>query len=81
MLTVRSEINLSDFDAWSGAISTLDTLIEHDLTEALEDILNELYPEGIDRTTLNDLLWFEDAWIWDALGIETDEDGEPVWED
>lgn len=81
MLTVRHEMNLSDFDAWSGAISTLDLLIEHDLTESMEDVLNELYPEGIDRTTLNDILWFEQEWIWEVLGIETDEDGEPIFED
>ena len=80
MLTVRDEINLSDFNAWSGAVSTLDLLIEHDLTEALEDVLNDCYPEGIDTTQLNDLLWFERDWIWEALGVETDEDGEPIWE-
>ena len=81
MLTVRYEMNLSDFDAWSGAVSTLDTLIEHDLCEAFEDVLNECYPEGIDRTQLNDILWFEQEWIWDVLGIELDEDGEPIFED
>lgn len=81
MITIRDNINLADFNAWSGAVSTLDTLIEHDLTEALEDIIDEAYPEGIDITALNDLLWFEQAWIWEVLGIETDEDGEPIFED
>ena len=81
MLTVRYEMSLSDFDAWSGAVRTLDMLIEHDLCEQLEDVLNECYPEGIDRTQLNDILWFEPEWIWDVLGIELDEDGEPIFED
>lgn len=81
MLTVRHEICLADFDAWSGAVCTLDLLIEHDLTEQLEDVLNDAYPEGIDETQLNDLLWFEAEWIWDVLGIEVDEDGEPIFED
>lgn len=81
MITIRDNINLADFNAWSGAVSTLDTLIEHDLCESLEDIIDEAYPEGIDITQLNDLLWFEQAWIWEVLGIETDEDGEPIFED
>ena len=81
MLTVRYEMDLSDFDAWSGAVSTLDTLIEHGLTEAMEDVLNDRYPEGIDETHLNDILRFERDWIWECLGVELDEDGEPIFED
>lgn len=31
-------------------------------------LVEELYPEGIDETELNDLLWFESDWIYESLG-------------
>ena len=39
-----------------------------------ENLINELYPDGIDATTLNDILWFEDQWIFEALNIEIEEE-------
>ena len=35
--------------------------------------MSEMYPEGVTETELNDILWFEDEWIFDTLGIETEE--------
>lgn len=81
MITIRDNINLADFNAWSGAEDTIDFLVEHDLDEAFEDIIDDCYPEGIDTTELNDILRFNKDWIWEALGIETDEEGEPIFED
>lgn len=78
MLTMKTELYLEDFRAWSGGADTLELLIEHGLCDKLEAILAE---EEWTDTQLNDLLWFKRDWIWDVLGIETDEDGEPIWED
>lgn len=78
MLTVKTELRLEDFNAWCGGATTLDMLIEHGLCDELEAIIAD---EEWTDTQLNDLLWFERDWIWDVLGIETDEDGEPIWED
>ena len=33
----------------------------------------EMFPEGLTETKLNDILWFEDEWIFDNLGIETED--------
>ena len=69
-MKITSEISLKNFKAWSGAKDTLNKLIELDKCDELEFILEDLYPDGITNTQLNDILWFEDEWIYETLGIE-----------
>ena len=69
-MKITSEISLRNFKAWSGAKDTLNKLIELDKCEELEFILEDLYPDGMTDTQLNDILWFEDEWIYETLGIE-----------
>ena len=59
-MRVWKDINLKDFKAWSGATWTLNQLIEQELE--LECILEEIYPNGLSSTTLNDILWHESEW-------------------
>ena len=40
-----------------------------------------MYPEGIDETKLNDILWFEEDWIFESLGITDEEDAEDETEE
>lgn len=72
-MTVTSEVNLSTFDAWSGAIETKKVILEHNKEEDFNMLIEELYPNGLSETTLNDLLWFEDDYIFESLGIEIEE--------
>ena len=69
-MKITSEISLKNFKAWSGAKDTLNKLIELDKCEDLEFILDDLYPDGLTETELNDILWFDDEWIYETLGIE-----------
>ena len=69
-MKITSEISLKNFKAWSGAKDTLNKLIELDKCEDLEFILDDLYPDGLTDTQLNDILWFESDWIYETLGIE-----------
>ena len=69
-MKITSEMNLKNFKAWSGAKDTLNKLIELDKCDELEFILDDLYPEGMTETELNDMLWFDDEWIYKTLGIE-----------
>lgn len=75
-MKVTKEISLEDFEWWSGAKDTADKITEAGAWEELESILEELYPEGIDETSLNDLLWFDDEWIFETLGISSGEEEE-----
>ena len=69
-MKITSEMSLKNFKAWSGAKDTLNKLIELDKCDELEFILDDLYPDGLTDTQLNDILWFEDEWIYETLGIE-----------
>ena len=72
-MTISSDVRLRDFEAWSGAISTKDVIIENGKEGAFEELINELYPDGLSATELNDLLWFDDEWLYEQLGIEIEE--------
>ena len=71
-MKVYFEINIADFKAWGGAINTLDRIIAEDKCDELEAILEDLYPDGITETELNDLLWFDDETVLGWLGIRTE---------
>ena len=68
-MKVFKEMSLWEFEAWSGADKTIRIIVENDKEEEFEQLIEELFPEGIDETNLNDLLRFEDDWIFEALGI------------
>ena len=77
MITIKQEIEIRDFHAWSGAKDTLETIIEHDKCEEFESLLEETQPEeGWRDVDINDLLWFESDWIFEMLGISEEEENE-----
>ena len=69
-MIIKTETNLRNFEAWGGAIETKKIILDAGLEKNFEDIIEELYPEGITDTNLNDLLWFDTDWILEMLGIE-----------
>ena len=44
-----------------------------DITSSLL-LIEELHPDGLSETTLNDILWFESDWIFETLGITEEEE-------
>ena len=75
-MKIYSETNLENFEAWSGAVDTLDRVREAGKCDELESILEDLYPDGMSETELNDLLWFEPETVFEWLGIEEEEEEE-----
>ena len=76
MLSIIKEINhweLKD-ELWSGALDRLEKIIQNDKLQDLMCLLEEIYPEPVDITTVNDFLWFDDDFIFEQLGIETEDD-------
>ena len=69
-MKIFSETKLADFQAWSGAVDTKNTIIDNDKMEDFEALIDELYPDGLSETQLNDLLWFDSEWVFESLGIE-----------
>ena len=64
------------YHPWSGAVDTWNTIEDNGLLEELDNLLEDLYPDGLSETELNDLLWFDSDWIFEQLGISEDE--EPI---
>ena len=72
-MKIYSEESLRNFDFWSGARSNAEELT-YDQLDELEAILEDMYPEGMSATELNDLMWFEFDTIKEWLGIEDEDD-------
>lgn len=67
-----NEINLKDFAAWCGAISTKETILNEGKEIEFENLIEELYEGAIGETHLNDILWHEREWVFEMLGIKED---------
>ena len=71
-MTITYELDLNSFNAWNGAVDTLDRIRREGKCEELEQQLEELYPDGMTETELNDLLWFEADTVYEWLGIRSE---------
>lgn len=77
-MKVTYEFDLADFKAWAGGADTLEKIrhfdVEHDgaMDEAQQYIEERLGDEATE-TEVNDMLWFEDDEILEAIGY-SDED-------
>lgn len=71
-MIITSEKNLKDFDFWSGAADRVKNLTNAEL-DRIENILVELYPEGMSETEINDLFWFDFETVAEWIGTTEDE--------
>lgn len=75
-MEIKKEYDFEDLkkECWSGAIKTLRIIEENNKEELFMDILEDFFIEMPTMTEVNDLLWFNDDDIFEALGIEIEED-------
>lgn len=73
MKTYNDNATLVDFAAWSGAKGTKQSIINNDKADDFDRLIEEIYPDGLSETKLNDILWFESDWIFESLGITEEE--------
>ena len=73
-MIIKTETNLRNFEAWSGAIETKNLILDAGLEEEFEGLIEELYPNGLSDTELNDILWFDADWILESLGVIEEEE-------
>ena len=76
-MKLTKEVALCDFEPWGGACSRFDQLTKEELDD-LETLIDDIYPDGIDETLLNDLFWFEFVSVCEWLGLEVDEETDEV---
>jgi len=75
-MKITTETSLVDFQTWSGATDTKKAIIDNLKSEEFDSLIEELYPDGLTDTELNDLLRFESEWIFESLGISEEEETE-----
>lgn len=68
-MKIYTECSLENFTPWSGAVHTFNHIMEEGGMKNLECVLEELYPDGIDETVLNDIFWFEPEWCFEMAGV------------
>jgi hypothetical protein len=73
-MKIYQDISLLDFHPWSGAVRTYDRLYNAGMLQSLEAILEDEYPDGIDATELNDLLWFDSEWVLNLCGLRGEDE-------
>ena len=66
-MKIYKEESLRSFEFWSGAKNTAEYLTFGEL-DMIEEILEELYPEGLSETEVNDIFRFEEDTIAEWLG-------------
>ena len=73
--------DFSSYEPWEGAIDTFDAIQAADKLDELEQLIDDMYPDGIDKTELNDLLWFEADWVYSMLDMPNPNAEEDVEEE
>ncbi len=68
-MKIYMDIPLTEFEFWAGAKDTVKYLTEEELDQ-IEQILEDIYPEGLNEFEVNDLFWFEPDLVAEWLGYE-----------
>ena len=66
-MKIISDISLKDFGFWSGAKDTAEQLTDEQFDQ-VEGVLEDLYPDGMTDTELNDIFWFESDKVYEWAG-------------
>ncbi len=72
-MTIIKKERLENFAFWAGAIYLAEKLTSEEF-DIVEELLEELYPNGMEETQVNDFFWFEGDTIAQALGYEDEDD-------
>lgn len=72
-MKIYKEESLRNFEFWSDAKENAKEFTDKQLDQ-IETILEDMYPDGMDETEINDLFWFEPETLREWLGIEEEDD-------
>lgn len=71
-MKITKEIELQNFEFWSGARQLADYLTEEEF-QTIENIIDDGQGEWTE-TNINNLFWFDSDWICEQIGYEDFED-------
>lgn len=69
-MLVINDIDLNTYESNEGGQVTLDRIKEEGKVAEFETLLAEMYPNGISKASLDDLLHFEGDWLFDMLDMK-----------
>lgn len=75
-ITIQKELDFYDLleECWGNAINTLETIENNNKEEEFMDLLSEMNMSTL--TEINDFLRFDETYIYDCLGIDTEDEEE-----
>lgn len=76
-MKVFAEMNLASFEFWAGAKANAERLTYEEM-EQIEEITEELYPDGIDEVNINKLFQFEFKSAVEWLGYKYNEEKDKI---
>lgn len=76
-MKILSERNLASFEFWSGGRDRA-MMLTYEEMEEVESALEDIYPDGMTDTELNDLFWFHFGFVCESIGLEYDEENDEV---
>ena len=69
-MKIYLEVDIDEFEFWEGGKCVADSFSEDDL-EAIQNKLEELYPDGMSDTELNDLFWHDEDFVAGLAGYSS----------
>lgn len=71
-MKITTEKSFSNFEFWSGAKHNA-ALLSYSQLDAIENALEDIYPDGMTETELNDLFWFDFEFVCECIGVDAEE--------
>lgn len=65
-------MSFNDYEPWGAAMRHFDRIVREGKWENLDNLLEELYPEGLTDVKLNDMLSYDNDWIFESIGMDTE---------
>lgn len=69
-MKVYYEVDIDEFEFWECGKCVADAFSEDDL-EVIQNKLEELYPNGMSDTELNDLFWHDEDFVAELAGYSS----------
>lgn len=73
-MKIINDIAIKDFEFWSGGKDRADSIKSNKDWRIIENYLEDLFPDGITATELNDIFWFDFDSLAQACGYADEEE-------
>ena len=61
--------DLDDFEFWGLAVETVNSMSD-EVKKTIFEAIEEIYPDGLDEISFNDILAYDDDWLKEVVGFD-----------